>query len=696
MILGRLYAVFIFLLLCIYSDAQDFDDDTQNKIDSIQNEISLTSDDSVKVSLLLDWSFIVYATHPHEDFHINKKIEKICRENLKKKLSVNRKKHFNICLIEALNNIGGNLMDYGDYKNAILYHTEALNLCLKNKVSKQEAASYTGLGNVYGDMGDHEKSIQYYRKSLNIHLKNNSLEQAAAVYNNLGLEASYRKRQDSAIYYYEKSLKYTAFEDFPYDYLTTLNNIASVYFDLKQDEKAIYSYEKCIRVSDSMHYDDLKSLALNNLANIYFELKNYDKAEQLYIEAEVLAIKSQTILNSIDANTGLYDLYKLQGKTDKAIICLERKILLQDSIYNQETKNLAMQEAFQLDYDRLRIQDSIDAARKDEFTKLEIKSKNEQLENEKNKQLFFFSGIGLVILFAGFMYNRFRVTRKQKGIIEEQKLIVEEKQKEIIDSISYARRIQKAILPSDKLFNELFPDNFVLYQPKDIVAGDFYWLEKTETHIFLAVCDCTGHGVPGAMVSVVCHNALNRSVKEFGLTDPGKILDKTRELVISEFEKSEEEVKDGMDISLLSISLSPSLSSRVNPTKENSYRVNYPVIHWAGANNPLWIIRNKQCLSLKPDKQPIGKFFDEKPFTTHLAEIQQGDKLYLFTDGFADQFGGDKGKKLKESRLKEILIDWSEKSFKEQDQELRKYLSDWKGNLEQVDDVCIIGIRILR
>lgn len=257
-----------------------------------------------------------------------------------------------------------------------------------------------------------------------------------------------------------------------------------------------------------------------------------------------------------------------------------------------------------------------------------------------------------------------------------QKQLVEEKQKEIIDSISYAKRLQEAILPSIEFLNTHLKNSFVYYQPKDIVAGDFYWAEKVGEKFFIAAADSTGHGVPGAMVSVVCSNALNRTIKEFDETETGKILDKTRELVLETFEKSTNEVKDGMDISLLCID-----SKNKN-------------IFWSGANNPLLYIQDNELKVIKADKQPIGKTYFPKNFTTHHIEYKVNTTFYLFTDGFADQFGGPAGKKFKYKQFYDLLLKNNHFSQKEQAKIIHKTFIAWKGDLEQVDDICIIGIKI--
>jgi len=282
---------------------------------------------------------------------------------------------------------------------------------------------------------------------------------------------------------------------------------------------------------------------------------------------------------------------------------------------------------------------------------------------------------GLLLLVIGLLSWNFKF-KKEVVRRKEAEDKIHEQFTEIQDSINYAKRIQKAILPSEKMFADAFKNFFIYYSPKDVVAGDFYWMVKTGDATIFAVADCTGHGVPGALVSVVCNNSLNRSIREYGCSEPGKILDKTREIVIEEFEKSGEDVKDGMDISLCS------LSQRT--------------LHWSGANNPLWIIRkdSNQLEEIKADKQPIGKYAGAKPFTTHQIELNAGDTIYIFTDGFQDQFGGVKQKKFKAAQLKELLLANQKLSMNEQKILLMNTFENWRGSLEQIDDVCVIGIRL--
>jgi len=241
---------------------------------------------------------------------------------------------------------------------------------------------------------------------------------------------------------------------------------------------------------------------------------------------------------------------------------------------------------------------------------------------------------------------------------------------------------------------------FILYKPKDIVAGDFYWLDTAKIDgkeiTLLAAADCTGHGVPGAMVSVVCSGALHAAVREYSQKQPACILDKTLELVLDRFQSSEDEVKDGMDIALIGM----------HPVDRNGDRQ----IEFAGAQNPLWLVttherKDIQCHStmsengiylyeIKGDKQPIGKYGEPKPFTNHSIKAMKGDMIYLFTDGYADQFGGPRGKKFKYKTMKSALISMHGKAAVNQKNKLEAIFEDWRADLEQVDDVCVIGVRI--
>ena len=280
-----------------------------------------------------------------------------------------------------------------------------------------------------------------------------------------------------------------------------------------------------------------------------------------------------------------------------------------------------------------------------------------------------------VIIYLFSRYNR-SVNESYEKIILRNNEEISLMYKSLTDSINYALRIQTAILPSNKIIKQSLENSFILYKPKDIVAGDFYWMENVDDLVLFAACDCTGHGVPGAMVSVVCFNALNNAVREFGLKQPAAILDKAAEIVIENFSKSEDDIQDGMDISIAALN-----------TKTMT-------LEWAGANNSLLLIENGQLQEIKADKQCIGHNDLLKPFTNHQFKLHPNTSIYLFTDGFADQFGGQHEKKLTKNRFRELLLSIQNIPICEQAKELDDFIMNYKGDVEQTDDILVMGVRV--
>ncbi|MBK3517767.1 PP2C family protein-serine/threonine phosphatase [Carboxylicivirga marina] len=257
-----------------------------------------------------------------------------------------------------------------------------------------------------------------------------------------------------------------------------------------------------------------------------------------------------------------------------------------------------------------------------------------------------------------------------------QKGIVEKKNRSIIDSLNYAHHIQAAILPPAKLLKDTLGECFVLYKPKTIVAGDFYWMEKVNGRVFFAVADCTGHGVPGALLSVMCSNILSRAVKEMQLYQPSTILDAAVNLLEGYFEKSTKEVKDGMDLALCCLHSDSRL------------------LEYAGANNPLYLVRNDELVEFKPNRQPVGKYRKRQLFNNHVIELRKGDCVYLSSDGYADQFGGENGTKYRYNRFKDSLISIHTLEMNKQENWLNETIEDWKGDNDQIDDICVMGLRM--
>jgi serine phosphatase RsbU (regulator of sigma subunit) len=442
-------------------------------------------------------------------------------------------------------------------------------------------------------------------------------------------------------------------------YTRLLVGLGSVYKDTNEPDKALEYFEIALKQLEGKNNTVLESKVYADLGNYYFRKSDFEQAVAYHQRSiairEKYGMKNSLITNYIE----LAELYLKELKTEEALtnallaekLAVELNIVIK--LYHVYRIISTIYEA------KGNTPLALDYYKKYHETKEEVFS---QESARKMKQLT--------------MRHEMETVEKEKELFKLRNVVLKEALDDIEASVRYAQRIQHAILPPIDLIREKLPETFVLYKPKDIVAGDFYWMEEINNTLFIAAADCTGHGVPGAMVSVVCSNALNRAIKEFDLTETGKILDKACELVVETFVKSNEDVKDGMDISLLAIN---------STTKK---------IQWSGANNPLWYVDEGKWKEITADKKPIGKSDQLKAFTTHTLPYKTGTAFYLFTDGYADQFGGKDGKKFKYKPFQKLLATLADKKPAVQETHLSAAFENWKGDLEQVDDVCVVGIRL--
>ena len=627
-------------------------------------------------------------------------LDEILDETLAKDLTSPERYILEVTKGGSLNNIG---LFYefhkGNSSKALEYYLKALKLFKKIDNLNGEAMLLNRVGGIYTSQDNIEKGYEYFKKSLALYQSIGEQQEISNPLNNLGSYYKDKKDFTTALYYYKKSLAIDLKVKNKQGSATLYSNIGRLYTDQKNYPKALISFIKGLSIFEEMEDQLGISLILNNIGQVHYLQGDYQSA---FVNAEnsfIIAKKNGYQARMSSSALLLSDVYEKQDKPVKALEMFRLYSLTKDSLTNVNTKSDAIRQQSKYEYEN---QKAIDDAVHGKQLAIEQEAK------EKQQVIIYAIGFGLTLLaaFLIFVFNRLRLTRKQKNIIELQKKDVEvahievsEKNQEILDSITYAKRIQTAILPKREFANQYFKDSFILYKPKDIVAGDFYWMEVSSPFsgeegdsnfssvslggkcILFAAADCTGHGVPGAMVSVVCNNALNRSVREYGLTDPGKILDKTREIVINEFsgevdgvELKEDYVNDGMDIALCSLSGN--------------------TLKYAGAHNPLWVIRNKELLVTKADKQPIGDFRSQQPFTTHSLQLQENDLIYIFSDGYADQFGGEKGKKFMTKAVKSLLLSIQGETMDIQRKLLNEAFEKWRGINEQVDDVCFMGIRI--
>ena len=570
----------------------------------------------------------------------------------------------------SYSNIGSVYLNKGDIDKAL--ENDFASLKIRKEIGDKNgiAISYSNIGSIYFDKGNYEKALENYYASLKMGIKTGDKRAIASSYNNIGNTYEGKGNYEKALENHLMALKIFKELDYKRGFAASYLNIGGVYFIKHNYKKSLdYSLE-ALKISQEIGDKDAVARCYINIGNNYLMLNKIKEAEQVLLLALRIAKEigskdnarlSYENLSKCDSALGnwkgAYEYHKLFKESN-------------DSIFNAASDNKISEMTAKYESDS---KEAIAKVIQDKKDAIAI----EELNYQKFQRNAFVGGFTLMLILVGVSYNNFIRKKKDNKIITTQKELVEQKQKEILDSIEYALRIQSAILPTQKIVKQYLKNSFILYQPKDIVAGDFYWMETVNDLVLFAACDCTGHGVPGAMVSVICHNALNRAVREFGLTQPAAILDKTTVIVIENFSKSEEDIKDGMDISLCAY----------NP-KTNT-------IEWAGANNPLWLLQNGELIETKADKQPIGRDENSKPFTNHTFKLNNGDTIYLFTDGFADQFGGVKRqKKLTKKRFKELLLSIQSQTMEEQGIELDKFITEYRKEIEQIDDILVMGMKV--
>lgn len=563
---------------------------------------------------------------------------------------------------------GRTLYNEAKYDGAMKYYIKAKDLYDKKKIYDiHHGELHHYIGSVYKRQKDMDMACEWYNRELSYSETYNLLDvRAEATY----LLASCAEDIQEEIRWSEQALElYEKMDDTKMIALLK-GNLSGAYMEIGGYDKAERYLHDAIKVFEKRGDSSAVAHQLSTLGELYVETKEFTKAQEILKRAEKIAqhIQAKKYIRLATIHKGFYHLYKAMGDYKSALESYKTHVAYKDSSIQAEYKD----EVLEMDVRYNTAQNELKISRQE----AEIAQQKIQQQEELFWKRILISGIVVALLFGLVIFNRYKVSTNQKRIIELQKQEVEKKNKEIMDSIVYAKRIQAAILPPKKIIKEYLNKSFILYIPKDIVAGDFYWMEHLNNTTLFAAADCTGHGVPGAMVSVVCNNGLNRAVREHGLLDPGKILDKTREIVVSEFEKSEEDVKDGMDIALCSL-------------EGNTLR-------YAGAHNPLWIIRkdSNEIEEIKADKQPIGQSDNPIFYKTHTIKLNEGDTFYLFSDGFADQFGGEHGKKYLATNFKQFLLSIKEKDMQEQKELIEKSFYEWKGDLEQLDDVCVLGVRI--
>jgi serine phosphatase RsbU (regulator of sigma subunit)/Tfp pilus assembly protein PilF len=617
-------------------------------------------------------------------------------------------------IAESLNFLAVIHSNQGNIPKALDYYQRSLMIYQEIENEQGIAESLNYLAEIYSDQGEDSKALEYYQKSLKIKEELRSKK---------GNAPSHEGEISSALEYYQRSLKLDEEIGNDRGITSSLNNLASMYADQGDIAKALEYYQRSLKIQEGIGSKSGIALVLNNLAKIYTDQGDISKAlefhqRSLNIKEEIgnkdgIAL-SLTRIGSIYAGLGdadktkqfgerslviaqelgyptriknasklLSDAYATLGDHKKAFEMHLLYTEMRDSLNNEDLKRTIMRQQFQEEYEKQTLADSITNAEMQKVKDARILAQDATLKGEKNTRYALFGGLGLASIFSMLMYNRFRHTRKQKNVIELQKQEVEErkeqfeqKNREILESINYAKQLQTAVLPPIRVVKEFFAHSFLIYLPSHILSGDFYWMERKGDFSYFAVADCTGHGVPGAMLSIIGLNGLNHALNQKQHPQPREILTSLSNTVNRHFERSDSTVRDGMDICLCALN---------NKTLELTY---------AGANNPVWIARNGEMIILKADRRAIGHDERDQEFTQQEMQLQKGDTLYLSTDGYHDQFGGDRFKKLKTKVFRSRLLEASTEPMERQRDGHVSYFENWKGDNDQTDDVCVMGIRI--
>lgn len=566
---------------------------------------------------------------------------------------------------------------------------------IKNKALAQKMndqvrliESLNAIGNVYKEVERNSQALQSYYEALAVCKKIKDGGKMCLVESNIAMVMSQLRQFDSSSYYCHKVLgklhKYKKGNDLHF-VSSVYGILLSNYFDSKNHDSVI-KYSNIVlpllkKAGNKISYAG----NLYNLGGYYAGIGNNELAEKYYSEA--VLEKPDNLQLMVDLHKSLGSVFYAQKKYKLAAEMYFDCIAFRDSL--AKVKTIETLSEMEVKYET--------GKKEEELKRLSAEKEITDLKAKQSRVWLIASSAGIlfVIIVAVVLLKQNRNRREANKLLQLQNNEIVHQKKEITDSINYAKRIQLAILPPDKMVKRLLPNAFVLYKPKDVVSGDFYWLEEKNGKVLFAAVDCTGHGVPGAMMSVVGLNLLNQAVKEKGLTTPSEILKHLDAGVTDTLRQSGDidSIKDGMDLSLC------------------AYNPKTLELQYAGAFNNLWIVRKNisssyvpstknevlfedHLLEIKADKFPIGSNLDGvvDNYTNWKLQLQKGDCVYLYSDGFADQFGGPKGKKFKYNALKKFLVSVHHLPPAEQREKLVSAFESWKGNLEQVDDILVLGV----
>lgn len=669
--------------------------------------------DTVSVQLKIDEARSLFSENPKKSLSTAFQANKLANASENQRL-----------IAFSLNTIGSAYNYVGNNDSAIYYHQQALAIQESIHDDLGTGRSLTNIGIAYTSNGLNDKAIKCFLDAEQKFIKVKFDIGLSKLYNSMGSLFYSINDFNNSIIYYKKGIAISKkLDDVVLNYSLKIN-LANVYGSINMPNEALALYkESYFAIKADSNYSDLV-VVCNNICHEYLELQNYTLAKHYSNEALTL-IKNYDIENYLKttafSNQG--EILAKEGRFAESVVFVDSALsmLKYSPDFNKEIglkyqlgkmlyKSGNYQRSYEVLMDALNLKDTLyNKNLKEKLSEIntihEVEKKESQIQllsdaQRKQKTInYLLIGVACISFVAIIiLITSYRRKKKDNDIIQLQKneviiksKLVEEKQKEILDSINYAKRIQYALLASDKLLQENLPQFFLFFKPKDVVSGDFYWGSKVVgsngvENFILVTADSTGHGVPGSIMSMLNISCLNEAISADKLIQPADILNATRKKIINYLanDGSEDGGKDGMDCSLVSFDF------------KNKKLV------YAAANNPVWIVRSLsntggevEFIALTADRMPVGKHDnDAMPFTQHVFDLQIGDMVYTLTDGFPDQFGGPKGKKYKYKQLEELLISISHYPLEIQKQKLDEVFENWKGNLDQVDDVCIIGVKI--
>ncbi len=710
--LGRKTLGILFFLFCGLSSKETIAQQTNEDTFLVNRNLKLN--DSLEIDALNAQAFKNSSSDPY--FAI---------KYAKAALELSYKKNYLKGISSARNCLGIIYSDLGNYNLALKNYIAALDYYNKTGSKKKESAVLMNMAVAFINVGQFQNALKNTLRAIEIKQKIHDSLGLANAWLNLGLNYYSQKEYSNSEKYSRLALNLYGTLNNNEGKSKALNNLANVEYEKKNSKLAIELYLKAIEIQKQLNNKRGIASTLNNLGLLQEQMLNYKEAEIYYNKALLIRQEIKSPEDLVESFINLAELKIKMNNGAEALINLKQAEQLSRNLQNLELEK-KISEAFVNFFERKKdfnsayiyksrlliindtlynierqkkIQD-LQAVYDFEVGEKRLKKSEQELMNEqigsKQKSMLLkvsMTALLLLLVFSIFLWR----LNKQRQIaslkVELQKKTIEEKNKDILDSINYAQRIQQSFLPLKNEMDKILGDYFIYFKPRDIVSGDFYWAVKVMTTskdspheevIVVACADCTGHGVPGSMMSMIGNTLLNQTIKNPNINSPAEALDFLNNELPKNLKKQNQndQIRDGMDIVMCAI----------NKTKMKFY--------CAAANNPIWIVRNDGdeniMITVIPDKQAITASDEtqKKPFTNHTIDLLKEDVIYLFTDGYADQFGGPKGKKFKYKQMQQILLANFAKPMDEQKKILNDNMKNWMGDLEQVDDILIIGIRV--